>query len=233
MRRIIAILLALLLLGLSCNALAYDEEITFQGIPWGSNHKEVEKLLKDKYGKNVEKYSYLNNIEWDYYAPIVSKNYNSSTSSPVNAIGATCKLKKEKIAGYDVENIVSYYLYPSGDENATWLHSISVTLSLENIVEGFDDLAAKLTDKYGEPIEAGSMSVEGFDFPYYAWVGGEDTFIHLNPAFDIFTNGYKTYLSYTKALDPDNHTYDVIPPEPVAATPVPSNNVDRSDSSGL
>ncbi len=49
MKKAMALLLTLMLLtGLMGAALAYDDEITFQGIPWGTSNKEMIQILWDK-----------------------------------------------------------------------------------------------------------------------------------------------------------------------------------------
>ena len=54
-----------MLIGLTGTALAYDEEITFQGISWGSSFEETVEVLKEKGFINEEYSDYIREVFYE------------------------------------------------------------------------------------------------------------------------------------------------------------------------
>ncbi len=219
MKKSFAVILAALLLLTMSTASAYDGEITFQQIPWGSSIEEVETQLQSIYGANLTSYA---------------KEAAKLSTSPINLFAMdddhtitgfvlidaylVNSAMTAKVGGYDTGLLIYVFALPVDNPapDKDELTCVLISLNAPNVDEAIADLTAKLTQKYGE---AGTLS-SGEP----CWYGENDTAIILSGA----------VLIYVKAVNPDENPYqlaDLSTPEP-AQTPA-SNNVDPSDSDGL
>ncbi len=240
MRRILSVLLAVVLvIGLANTAFAYDEEITFQDIPWGSSIEDTIKIMVEKGfiqeetiqaiggPDNVINYMYVSDGEADYlYKKGKDIIFGNESDDQVRAMGScifdnplSSGLAK-KIAGYNVNNIEFYFA-----KNDTGSGLISARIDLvfdrKETKEVFDDLTQKLTTVYGKPQKGKRSMLSGTKAPYYAWKGKNDTCVWL------FADSLGGVLLTYGTLNAGNILKEYLTAVP---TKVP---VDSSDTSGL
>ena len=224
MKKTFALMLAMMmLLGLTCTASAYDEEITFQGIPW---NMDIGKALKQLYKQDFFT-AYLN--DWldypDYWAEagkgegvlifrdgqngISLKQSDSNGITQIEMDSPDCFEKK--IAGYQIEIIDFICKY---DGKNTELVCVQIQLQKVKDIDMYADLSAKITKVYGE-----SEQIDSNDEKGEVWRGAEDTAVCL-----IRTSGNQCLLYYGVAVD--EATLDAGAPD---SAPV----FDTNDTSGL
>lgn len=199
MKKIISLLLlVVMLLCLSLPALAYDEEITFQGIPWEADVETAITTLAEKgYIKKsgIQKTisSLLNDAGIKKADLVTMKTTSLSTTLPgfilsmekldgqTSPLGQYNDFKEitvytrlrsieKKIAGYDVQSISLLFAH---DNKQTQLISIQILFDTEDQQALWDDLTAKLTSLYGNKEELPSGD------QYHVWFGANQSAILL------------------------------------------------------
>lgn len=149
MKKMLALLfVAMLLLSMASTALAYDDEITWQGIPWGSSVGEVKYLLLDKGIVTDESEMSLDNG----YNQIFLMNADGSEIGfdlidPTDPYVATVTIDKPQltVSGYAVERIC--FIFAKADENNTRLLTVGIAFSENGI---YKDLKKTFTSVYGK-----------------------------------------------------------------------------------
>ena len=227
MKKIFALILTAMLLGLTGTALAYDKKITFQEIPWGSSVEDTIKILNDKGFFNPEWAEYVNQILMSECGSYIKEREEinaemSGENSKVLTLlqidhGNQFLADDKKIAGYPVERL-EFTFVVNGAESQ--LVNVGIDLEYKNAAETIADLQQKLTSVYGNSIHADVLhGIIATD----CWMGTDNSIILLY----ISENGANFTLDYgtlnaekmiTVALE--NHT-------------APTNNVDSSDVGGL
>ncbi len=228
MRKIFALfLVTVLALGLMGTALAYEEEITFQGIHWGSSIEDTVKILNEK--------EYLN-PEWAEYVTLVlapgcgsyikeREQINAEMSGEHNDVLSLLQLdhgnqmlaEDKKIAGYPVKRLEFTFIV-NGTESQ--LVDVGIDLEYENAAETIADLQQKLTSVYGSSVHAEVLhGIIATD----CWTGAGNSMILLS----VSENGGNFTLDYG--------TLNAV--KLIAAAledqAAPAGNVDSTDVGGL
>lgn len=189
MKKMMALLLAvLLMIGLAGSSLAYDDEITFQGIPWGQDRNEVEKYLleNDIYNSSLGEIP----MPTSSMSSVLVKDkklkvkYESLDAKDKEIFGRDIIVLKS-IGGYEnCEGVLTYVL-----DGEVWkLYLVSVRFELNNPEDAYNDLCEKLNTVYGERGKSKNGKME-----YSYWLGANDTAVVLIRP----TNGYVLDLCYT------------------------------------
>lgn len=215
MKKAFALFLSILLLLAVSTASAYDGEFTFQQIPWGSSISEVEAQLKTIYGSDLTVFTKPRKVPANGIILYVDENNTLQSSAQIWDYVATATISG-KIAGYRPSMLVFMFAVPAEkdleDPDNGELFCAGYMLQAPNRDEAFADLQNKLTQLYGEPNDvSGNLAF---------WAGTNDTLIHLSD----------TNVVYMKTAKPDEVPYHICETE---STPVPSNDADPSDHSGL
>ncbi len=237
MKKIISLLTIVMLLILCImDVLAYDEEITFQNVPWGSSLDEVKEAMINIYGNEKPMFvrftygfGYMDCINEDGSVvkgqPMLHAEYRlfRSTKDRVNIAGYDASVffdfAFKRGTGVDLDNM---------DENTAMIADkqliyVRFTIKAENEVEAKEDLIKKISDIYGEGIEDQNNKT-------VIWKGANNTEIKLaGPGSyigDPFCIWYRKYL-------PLGADYVTPTPVPVNTPEPPSNNVDPNNKNGL
>ncbi len=257
MKRIAALLMTAVLLCSAFTALAYEEEITFQGIPWGSSSEDVLRVMIDRllqresitpfieeYGseeavRELLKAQILENSsipDFKEYALFFSDyqdGYRFDGQLGDKKPFVTLAIPLLEIAGYP-GGALFYFVYGVDENGAcikseTHLASVQLYLEAANLNEASEDLENKLTQVYGKASTTCDPIgyVAGIDWALREGVNHTVVIHALNGTGIVYANT-AIYPAYA-ALDP----YDPDPAVTPTPTPVPSNNVNPSDTSGL
>ena len=226
MKKIIALFLAaMMMLGMAGTALAYDEQITFQEIPWGSSVEETIKLLNEKGFLDPEWAEYVNQVlipESGYYIK-KREEINAEMSGDNGKVLTLLQIDRgnlflaedKRIAGYPVERL-EFTFVVNGAESQ--LVDVGIDLKYENAAEAIADLQQKLTSVYGNSKHAdvfyGTIATD-------CWIGADNSIILLYSSENgsVFTLDYGT-LNAERMIA-------------AASGNAPKNNVDSSDVGGL
>ena len=218
-----------MVLGLSGTALAYDGEITFQGIPWGSSFDDSFKIMEsngfttDEYGVTLEwlkNNGYPRSGSGSFLVPEESRNYMTGNVSQYTDVLSCFQFEMgtlaedKKIAGYDISQI-EFSFVSLGDD--TKLITAAVRLKWENQERAFDDLHDKLSSVYGE---AEHKQDNNGIVNNYVWKGENNSIVLLDFGQQFLQLYYGT-ADATEWLEQAQQEY------------VPTNTVDSSDTSGL
>ena len=260
MKRIAALILALVTLGLTGTALAYDGEITFQGFRWGSSLEEVitrwtelaldsEDFLDEK--TRAELAAYREQAGAEAFRGLLEERVVPAADSDVYLIveadGGLCLRNPfyedapcillllpgpANVAGYPCDTMAMLFVYGVDESGAcipteTHLALIAAALRAANQAEAAEDLRNKLTRVYGESREDSGHAAQGS--PY--WTGADRTAVELFGGTSILVYADAGLCTDYIARHP---AAPAVPArvEPTA-TPVPANNVDSGDISGL
>ena len=155
---------------LSSSVSAYDQEITFNGIPWGCTYEEFKKQ-KDMYFpyESFDTYGYAVDEILGYDLP---DNYAEGTMAYISDSAST------NVAGYDDVSSTYYFAnkYDGDSLNDPKTTSFyAAVYEFEDIADldgAAEDLKEKLTSKYGE---CKDKSVESRGRTIYSWEGANDT----------------------------------------------------------
>lgn len=210
-----------LVAGMFGSAFAFDEKITFHGIPWGSNSVIVEEYLKSLFDEETSASYLLSDGVTESHPFTLNGNELGLASGAVMAQVAWCNIHST-IGGYSIDNAVFEFYLPEEaavGQNNERLMKVGVFIHPDNTDEAEADLINKLNKKYGE----GSTFMGAFHY----WTGADSTFV-------MFSNQH-TGLSivYSKSLTPGEEGYFIPEPDEVEPTEVPSNNIDPDDLNGL
>ena len=184
MKKMIALLLtATMLRGLTGTALAYDEEITWQGVPWGSSADDTIKILNEKGFLNPEWAEYANQILMPGMGSYIKEReeINAEMSGENGAALSLLRIDRGnqfladvvKIAGYSVNRLEFTFVI-----NGTKSRLVNVGIDLEyvNAAEAIADLQQKLTSVYGNGKHAEVLhGVIATD----CWIGADNSMILL------------------------------------------------------
>lgn len=224
MKKFFAVLLTLMLLaGLTGSALAYDGEITFQGIAWGSSFEDVMNGLNEKGFIDPDAPGSLQDqLSAGYGQYLVpDPDFTCNTSSEHDEVLASASLQRgwnladgAKIAGYDVKEFLLTFVDHGGN---TQLALVDIRLDYVNPKEAATDLARKLTAVYGDPVFANFSVLETT-----CWQGADQTVVYI-----FCLDGELMQLCYG-TLNAENMVA-----EAVANYSAPANNVDSTDVGGL
>ena len=231
MRKAIAIFLILALLaGMMGCAAAYDGEIVFQEIPWGTDREEALSLLL---GKGYIPDEYMEMIGADELAAYfvyeqggsyLGKNRSGislHSENDVQRVLYTLLFRNpfdnvlvKKIAGYSVDEINLCFA-----DNRTESALIAVYLqiqSMENYEVFFDDLKEKLVKVYGKAETGKATGVTGKNITFCAWEGDQDTCVWLFADMGVVQLVYGT-------LNARNILKEYLTAKPAAVTPNPDD----------
>lgn len=180
MKKTIAfLLLAILAFTLISSAFAYDGEITFRDIPWGSTHKETEKLFKKSYGKKAKGYSSVVKGLTDCVVPtrVWVEDGQRQIETKIIMVDVDNGKTSEEFGGYPVEDIFFTFYSTTGQKGKGVLHDLTVRIHAEenDKQEKTDALVKFLSDTYGE--------ADVSDGDTWYWIGTENTYIslHMDP----------------------------------------------------
>ena len=125
MKKYLAFFLALALITVSGAALAYDDEITWQGLPWGSSADEVVQFLMEKgfietepninSGFFPECYTFLTDKGKE---AIPGRDYDKEYWDACASISIYSD--SFQVGGYEVEDISFNFASDGEKENVTW-----------------------------------------------------------------------------------------------------------------
>ena len=235
MKKIFVLLFVIVLVFGVDSSFAYDDEILFQNIPWGSSQTEVQDTEKVLYkdGKFILEYFYYGFDDRDCFdddGKTVTRKllyFDYLLFSDLD--------QRVNIAGYDarVHFVFSAVCEPGSEIdfdnidfatlNSLQKQLIEVYFSMNppNKKEAQEDLANKLTAIYGKS----EKNETGYGL---LWKGNNNTEIELNGG---YYGGDTVCVTYRKRVL-DNLNYVASTPVP-KNTPAPSNNVDPHNSNGL
>ena len=231
MKKAIAVLLILALLaGMTGCAAAYDGEIIFQGIPWGTSHEEALTLLLEK-GYIQDEYMELVGADdlpsyfvYEQGGIYLTKNRNGISIHSENDIQSVLymlpfrnpfdNVLAKPIAGYSVGEI-NLCFADNGTESALIAVYLQIQ-SMENYQVFFDDLKEKLVKVYGEAETGKATNVTGRKATYYAWEGDHDTYVWLFADAGVIQLVYGT-------LNARNILKEYLTAKPAAVTPNPDD----------
>ncbi len=190
MKKTFALFMAIMLfLGLMSNAFAYDEEIIFQGIPWGQDRSELEKYLSEN---DISNSSYFPEtpMPTSSISSVLVKDkklkvkYESLDAKDKEIFGRDI-IGLKSIGGYEnCEGVLTYVL-----DGEVWkLYLVSVRFEVNSPEDAYDDLCEKLDTVYGERGKSKNGKME-----YSFWLGANDTAVVLIRPI----NGYVLDLCYT------------------------------------
>ena len=173
MKKMMALLLAsMMLMGLAGTALAYDEEITWQGIPWGSSVDDVKSLL-------IENGFVIDETEiklYDGYNQIFPMDANGGeigfeTIDPTMPYAVTISLDQPniRVSGYEVKRIC--FIFATTGEDSQ-LITIGIAFSEQGI---FKELQNKFASAYGK----GKTNKGVFGNEFTTVIGANNTAVSL------------------------------------------------------
>lgn len=149
MKKMLTLLLvAILLLSMASTALAYDEEITWQGIPWGCSVGEVKYLLLDKgIVTDESEMSLENGYNQIFLMDADGSEIGFDLIDPTDPYVATITIDRPQftVSGYAVERIC--FIFAKADENNTQLLTVGIAFSENGI---YKDLQKTFTSVYGK-----------------------------------------------------------------------------------
>ena len=228
MKRVLVLVLCLLLLLSISNAFAYDQEITFQGIPWGSTPEEWSTILKNSYGDKINEISGGGSF---YFYKCNFENNKMDFCDDIETSFGAAKIN-DTIGGYDISNIAFYSIFADNtlkNYDESFLYLVRVSLATNNAKKAERDLFAKLTTLYGKSSQKIKVEVYYFDeLTLHCWLGTDDTYVLMGQS-NPESNTYIT-LWYGKNIDPDEFKNQYASPTP---TPEPHSEADPSDYNGL
>ena len=144
----------------------YDEELTFQGLEWGSDFESNWKKLQEIGLADPERNGYVYNTSYMYYWPkedLYFARYNLWNNLPVVFEDHQIGIKQlsftpqKKIGGYSPDSVNMYYLNPiledgTIDGEGTRLASVCIRYDNEHErgADIFNDLLSKMEAQYGE-----------------------------------------------------------------------------------
>lgn len=228
-KRILAILLCAMILFSVSNSLAYDQEITFQGIPWGSTRAEWTEKLKAIYGDNIVRI-FKGSVTHYLEFKMKKKNLISNSTDqevPIDIITIT-----DKIGGYDVENLYFSSVvvdgYEKNSDTGTLLYQTEICLLVNDAKKAEKDLLDKLSTLY-EKNSKTIKNVGDFKLTLRYWLGANDTYLLMGKGSQI--DGKDTILlMYGKMIDPKTF---IEQSGIETLTPEPFSEASPSDYSGL
>lgn len=216
MKKWIALLLTVaMLIGMMSAALAYDDEITFQGIPWGITLKDYDAVLRDNkiafcsFGVTMSSTKGWILAENDNK---IAFNRKNAGESPI--FGFDSGSIQTEIGGYNSGGVQVHCIFDGG----SWkVHAISVKFNVNNEEEAYNDLVQKLESVYGEKTMG-----EDAGYEYCFWCGANNTCLVLtSPTWMPITQNEFPYVTlyygttgaeelFTSAVDsyqlPSNNT---------------------------
>lgn len=219
MKKLIVVLFTIILTIGFANAYAYDDEITFQNIPWGSSVQEVKNAMINIYGDEKP----------------VLPGFSSGVGyhGGIKLLHAEYLLYQDpkdrvNIAGYNARVVFVFAIGGNADLNLDSsaaetadkkLISVRFTVKAKNEQEAKEDLIKKITDIYGEGVERKNGNV--------IWEGKNNTAIELllksSYPDDTFCIWYgKTVLNEADYLAPTSAPLNTSP-----------NNIDPNNKNGL
>ena len=219
MKRLLAILLcAMILLSIS-DSFAYDQEITFQDIPWGATRAEWTEALKGIYGDNLIKISMISTT---YYLEFKMKKKELISNLTNQEVPIDIATITDKIGGYDVENLYFYSIIADGtkkgSDTGTLLYQVQACLLVNDAKKAEKDLLDKLSTLYGKNSKT-IKNVGDFKLTFRYWLGANDTYVLMGKGAQI--DGRDTIaLMYGKMIDPkafiEQSGIEMLTPEPLS-----------------
>ncbi len=162
MKRKFALAITILVLVSSC---AFADEVTFRGIPWGSNVETLEKALKSD-GVFISSmdgfavpYPALFKISRSKQAFALLQDGVNQSREEIGWFTTAGFITPLKVAGYDVELISAYSFYGLSDgaisteKKDSVFYAAEYTFDVRDKEAAYRDLKEKLTVLYGDPIE--------------------------------------------------------------------------------
>ena len=178
---------ALLVVLFSSATYAYDDEILFREIPWGSSIEDTKDAIKE-----------LNFID------VGETNFNAFKTDTILGVDFTCANNEGTgcysgnisgsitVAGYDVNMVMLYFAYiydneaETTDSYKTSFYGATYQIIPVNVSETGNDIKNKLCDIYGECEQVTSM----LGNEMYLWKGANDTFCSLSYTGEDVEIGY-------------------------------------------
>ena len=155
---------------LSSSVSAYDQEITFNGIPWGCTYEEFQKQ-KDLYFpyESFDTYGYTVDEILGYGA---GDNYAEGTMAYISDSGTT------NVAGYDGVYATYYFANKyaenslNSEKTTSFYGAVYEFEEISDLSGATEDLKNKLTSLYGECEDKSDVAQEHY---IYTWKGTNDT----------------------------------------------------------
>ena len=173
MKKMMALLLAaMMLLGMIGTALAYDEEITWQGIPWGSSVDDVKSLLIEKGFVNDETEIKLDN-GYNQIFPMDANGgeigFETIDSTMPYAVTISLDQPNITVSGYEVMRICFIFAKTGEDSQ---LITIGIAFSEKGI---YKELQKKFASAYGK----GKTKKGVFGTEFTTVIGDNNTAVSL------------------------------------------------------
>jgi len=198
MKKLIALLLNVaMLIGMMSAALAYDEEITWQGLPWESSAEEVVQFLLDNEIISAESEFRLFDSGIEYFSFITNKGKESKFKKDytreewLNAtIGSYIDPESMQIGGYNVRQVFFHFVRDGESEKL-----ISIVIQFDSNSFDKKDMKNKINSVYGKK-----------------WIGANNTAVLLVEQ-GIWGYNYLIY-SRTDAAKMIKEAFKHVPAEP-------------------
>lgn len=177
MKRIIALAVAIIVLISSC---AFADEVTFRGIPWGSDVEALEKALKSDgvYISSMDgfavPYPALFKISHSKQGFVSMQDGVNQSREEIGWFTTASYMTPLKVAGYDVQLVSAYSFYGlsngiiSEEKKDSVFYAAEYTFDVRDKEAAYKDLKEKLTVLYGNPIEIedkASLTSYAFETP--------------------------------------------------------------------
>ena len=193
MRKTLPIIIYIVILAIITNVLAYEEEINFQGIPWGSTHAETEKLFKESFGKSATAYgSIVKDIDSTMRYDIKITDGKVEFTPEVVKVDVDSGIISDTIAGCKPESIIFGFYCNEQEER---LQEVSVKIHADNLQEATDGITEFFSEMYGDPYTSEAYTPDPYSFGRTAWwIGTNNTYayVFIDEASDIWIYFGKT-----------------------------------------
>ena len=234
MKRVLALLMAVLMLACGGSALADEErELTFQGVPWGSSFQETMQSLLDSglldsgllvNNRNMSVQEYIDKIGTNADVTYLYSQENKEWDVTISGGEYVCKFwaysgvsgdynisvpEDKTIAGYGIDRIEFSFVKQGED---TRLMTVQLHLDYQDAAAAYEDLRAKLSSVYGEGEHSEAHKID-------TWSGANHSMIFLRH------NGSSVELLYG--------TTDAEEWMKEAEAAIPKQEIDGTDVSGL
>ena len=230
MKKALAFLLTVILILGVGNSFAYDQEITFQGIAWGSTQEEWAASLEEIYG---DKLKGVEGLGTTHFVDFKTKNKKLASSLTQIDTSASVARISDTIGGYDVEGIYFYSVFAEGDESrnssSTLLYQVTASLLVNNPKKAEKDLLDKLSVLYGKKSQV-IKNVGDFKLSLHYWLGEDNTFVLMGRR-PPFEGNELILVWYGKMIDPEEFRKQF--GSSVMPTPELHKEANPSDYNGL
>ena len=181
MKKLIIIVLVMSMLHGTLAIADTEEEILFNGIPWGIDGRELLEKMSEK--------GFIAQQADETSLPIWTYDFRNDWQYNIDNAGYYIGYyywdeHKTKIGGYDISNILLYAYYDivdgKLDKSIGHYYKAEISFQLDNelVFIAYSDLKRKLSNLYGDGTEATSHLIDT-DYNYTVWKGSNNTAVCL------------------------------------------------------